>query len=138
MRPCRASPPSSGGTAATPRSAAAGSPSTLVPRGPRSLDATGVIRRLQPQLAGVDGITVYMQPVQDLTIDARVSRTLYALSAEDPDMSELSVWVKKLVARLQTLPQLADVASDLQDEGLQTYVEIERDAAGRVGGTPGG
>src|SRR6202158_975473 len=108
----------------------------LVPKSARSLDASGVIRRLQPQLASVEGITVYMQPVQDLTIDARVSRTLYALSAEDPDMNELAVWVKKLVARLQSLPQLADVASDLQDEGLQTYVEIDRDAAGRLGVTP--
>ncbi|HEY0766803.1 MAG TPA: efflux RND transporter permease subunit, partial [Steroidobacteraceae bacterium] len=108
----------------------------LVPKSQRSLDASGVIRRLQPPLAAVDGITVYMQPVQDLTIDARVSRTLYALSAEDPYMNELSVWVKKLVARLQSLPQLADVASDLQDEGLQTYVEIDRDAAGRLGVTP--
>src|SRR5437016_14484952 len=77
-----------------------------------------------------------MQPVQDLTIDARVSRTLYALSAEDPDMSELSVWVKKLVARMQSLPQLADVASDLQDQGLATYVQIDRDAAARLGVTP--
>src|SRR5439155_64727 len=59
----------------------------MVPKSARSLDAAGVIRRLQPPLAGVDGITVYMQPVQDLTIDARVSRTLYALSAEDPDMN---------------------------------------------------
>jgi len=108
----------------------------MVPKSARRLDAAGVIRRLQPPLAGVDGITVYMQPVQDLTIDARVSRTLYALSAEDPDMNELAVWVKKLVARLKTLPQLADVASDLQDEGLQTYVEIDRDAAGRLGVTP--
>ncbi len=109
---------------------------SLVPKGERSLDAAGVIRRLQPRLALVPGITVYMQPVQDLTIDARVSRTLYALSAEDPDMNELSVWVKKLVARMQSLPQLADVASDLQDQGLETYVEIDRDAAARFGVTP--
>jgi len=109
---------------------------SLVPKGERSLDASGVIRRLQPRLALVPGITVYMQPVQDLTIDARVSRTLYALSAEDPDMNELSVWVKKLVARMQPLPQLADVASDLQDQGLETYVEIDRDAAARFGVTP--
>jgi len=109
---------------------------SLVPKGERSLDASGVIRRLQPRLALVPGITVYMQPVQDLTIDARVSRTLYALSAEDPDMNELSVWVKKLVARMQSLPQLADVASDLQDQGLETYVEIDRDAAARFGVTP--
>ena len=109
---------------------------SLVPKGERSLDASGVIRRLQRGLAQVPGITVYMQPVQDLTIDARVSRTLYALSAEDPDMNELSVWVKKLVARMQPLPQLADVASDLQDQGLETYVEIDRDAAARLGVTP--
>ncbi|TLZ24887.1 MAG: MdtB/MuxB family multidrug efflux RND transporter permease subunit [Gammaproteobacteria bacterium] len=109
---------------------------SLVPKGERSLDAAGLIRRLQPGLAQVPGITVYMQPVQDLTIDARVSRTLYALSAEDPDMNELSVWVKKLVARMQPLPQLADVASDLQDQGLETYVEIDRDAAARLGVTP--
>ncbi|TLY69027.1 MAG: MdtB/MuxB family multidrug efflux RND transporter permease subunit [Gammaproteobacteria bacterium] len=109
---------------------------SLVPKGERGLDAYGVIRRLQRGLAQVPGITVYMQPVQDLTIDARVSRTLYALSAEDPDMNELSVWVKKLVARMQPLPQLADVASDLQDQGLETYVEIDRDAAARLGVTP--
>ena len=81
---------------------------------------------------------MYMQPVQDLTIDARVSRTQYELSAEDPDITELSTWVHRLVARLQQLPQLADVASDLQDEGLQAYVDIDRDAAGRLGVTPQG
>jgi multidrug efflux pump len=108
----------------------------LVPKSDRDLDASGVIRRLQPELAKVSGITMYMQPVQDLTIDARVSRTQFQLSAEDPDMNELSTWVRKLVSRMQQLPQLADVASDLQDEGLQAYVEIDRDAAGRLGVTP--
>jgi multidrug efflux pump len=108
----------------------------LVPKDKRSLDASGVIRRLEPALAHVAGITVYMQPVQDLTIDARVSRTLYALSVEDPDMNELSLWAKKLVARMQELPQLADVASDLQDQGLVTHVDIDRDAAARLGVTP--
>jgi multidrug efflux pump len=108
----------------------------LAPKNERDVDASGVIRRLQPQLARVSGITTYLQPVQDLTIDARVSRTQYALSAEDPDANELSLWVNRLVARLQALPQLADVASDLQDNGLQTYVDIDRDAAGRLGVTP--
>ncbi len=108
----------------------------LVPKSERSLDATGVIRRLQGALTVVDGITVYLQPVQDLTLDARVSRTLYALSVEDPDIQELGVWVKKLVARLKMLPALADVASDFQDEGLETFVTIDRDAAGRLGVTP--
>ncbi|MBV8784691.1 MAG: MdtB/MuxB family multidrug efflux RND transporter permease subunit [Gammaproteobacteria bacterium] len=108
----------------------------LVPKRSRSLDASGVIRRLQPRLAAVSGITAYLQPVQDLTIDARVSRTLYALSIEDPNPTELATWVPKLVSSLARLPQLADVASDLQNEGLQTYVEIDRDAAGRLGVTP--
>ena len=107
----------------------------LVPKGSRDVDAVGLIRRLQPKLAQVMGITMYMQPVQDLTIDARVSRTQYQLSAEDPNANELSLWIGKLVAKLQTLPQLADVASDLQDQGLEVYVDIDRDAAGRLGVT---
>jgi multidrug efflux pump len=107
----------------------------LVDKDKRDVDALGVIRRLQPQLAHVTGITMYMQPVQDLTIDARVSRTQYQLSAEDPDASELSTQVGRLVSRLQNEPQLADVASDLQDQGLEVYVNIDRDAAGRLGVT---
>jgi multidrug efflux pump len=107
----------------------------LVAKGSRDVDALGLIRRLQPKLARIDGITMYMQPVQDLTIDARVSRTQYQLSAEDPNAAELSTWVGRLVSRLQTLPQLADVASDLQDQGLEVYVDIDRDAAGRLGVT---
>ncbi len=108
---------------------------SLKAKSDRNLDASGIIRRLQPQLARVNGITMYMQPVQDLSIDARVSRTEYEFSAEDPDLNELTLWVHKLVAKLQTLPQLEDVASDLQDEGLQAYVDIDRDAAGRLGVT---
>ncbi|HUI62027.1 MAG TPA: MdtB/MuxB family multidrug efflux RND transporter permease subunit [Steroidobacteraceae bacterium] len=107
----------------------------LVDKGHRDVDAVGLIRRLQAKLARVTGITLYMQPVQDLTIDARVSRTQYQLSAVDPNAAELSTWVGKLVARLQAEHQLADVASDLQDEGLQVYVDIDRDAAGRLGVT---
>ena len=98
--------------------------------------ALDVIRRLQPRLAQVAGITLWMQPVQDLTIENRVSRTQYQFSVEDADPAELSLWVPRLVARLRQLPQLADVASDLQDEGLQTYVEIDRAAASRLGVTP--
>ncbi|MBV9344857.1 MAG: efflux RND transporter permease subunit, partial [Gammaproteobacteria bacterium] len=109
---------------------------SLVPKRSRSLDASGVIRALQPRLNSVGGITAYLQPVQDLTIDARVSRTLYAMSLEDPNPNELAAWVPRLVERLARLPQLADVASDLENEGLQTYVEIDRDAAGRLGVTP--
>ena len=101
------------------------------------MNATQVIRRLQPRLAKVEGISLYMQPVQDLTIEDRVSRTQYQFSIEDANPEELSLWVPKLVERLRALPQLADVASDLQDQGLQAYVDIDRATASRLGVTPG-
>jgi len=78
-----------------------------------------------------------MQPVQDLTIEDRVSRTQYQFSVEDANPDELSVWVPRLVDRLRRIPQLADVTSDLQDQGLQAYVDIDRDTASRFGITPG-
>jgi len=105
--------------------------------GSTQISAVEVIRRLQQRLAGVEGITLYMQPVQDLTIEDRVSRTQYQFSVEDADSAELSVWVPRLVERLRELPQLADVASDLQQEGLQAYVDIDRPTASRLGVTPG-
>jgi multidrug efflux pump len=108
----------------------------LKPLKVRGIDATGVIRRLQPQLAQVEGIALYMQPVQDLTIEDRVSRTQYQFTLEDADGNNLSIWVPKLVARLREVPQLADVASDLQDQGLQAYVDIDRSTAARLGVTP--
>ncbi len=108
----------------------------LKPLKARGIDATGVIRRLQPQLAQVAGISLYMQPVQDLTIEDRVSRTQYQFSVEDADANNLGIWVPKLVERLRAAPQLADVASDLQDRGLQAYVEIDRNTASRLGITP--
>ena len=108
----------------------------LKPLKVRGIDATGVIRRLQPQLAQVEGISLYMQPVQDLTIEDRVSRTQYQFTLEDADGNNLSIWVPKLVERLRSLPQLADVASDLQDQGLQAYVDIDRSTAARLGVTP--
>ena len=83
--------------------------------------------------AKVPGISLYMQPIQDLTIEDRVSRTQYQLSVEDADAAELSAWVPKLVERLRQLPQLADVASDLQDQGSQAYVDIDRTTASRLG-----
>ncbi|MFC5473468.1 MdtB/MuxB family multidrug efflux RND transporter permease subunit [Paraherbaspirillum soli] len=98
------------------------------------ISASEVIRRLQPELnREVGGITLYMQPVQDLTIEDSVSRTQYQFSVEDASGSELSKWVPKLVERLQQLPQLADVASNQQDLGLQAYIAIDRDAASRLG-----
>ena len=108
----------------------------LKPLDVRGINATGVIRRLQPQLAQIGGISLYMQPVQDLTIEDRVSRTQYQFTLEDADGNNISIWVPKLVERLRSLPQLADVASDLQDQGLQAYVDIDRSSAARLGVTP--
>jgi len=108
----------------------------LKPLKARGIDATGVIRRLQPQLAQVEGISLYMQPVQDLTIEDRVSRTQYQFSVEDADAGNLGTWVPKLVERLRASTPLADVVSDLQDRGLQAYVEIDRNTASRLGVTP--
>jgi multidrug efflux pump len=105
----------------------------LKPKHERNLDAMGVIRRLQTKLAGVEGIALYMQPVQDLTIEDRVSRTQYQFTMETADSDELSRWNGLLVEKLANSPQLADVASDLQDKGLQAYIAIDRDAAGRLG-----
>ncbi len=99
-------------------------------------DASGVIRRLQPKLEQIAGITTYMQPVQDLTIEDRVSRTQYQMSVTDANPAELSAWVPKIVDTLSQLPALRDVASDTQDRGLQAYVDIDRSSAGRLGITP--
>ncbi len=105
----------------------------LKPRDERSDDASAIIRRLQPQLAKVDGITLYMQPVQDLTVEDRVSRTQFQYSIEDADAQELAQWTPKLVAKLQTLPALTDVATDQLNGGLKTNVTIDRDTASRLG-----
>jgi multidrug efflux pump len=106
----------------------------LKPHETRDVSASDVIRRLQPKLAqAVPGVTLYMQPVQDLTIEDSVSRTQYQFTLEDADPGTLSTWVPKLIARLQQLPQLEDVATNLQDQGLQAYIEIDRNAASRLG-----
>jgi multidrug efflux pump len=107
----------------------------LKPKDKRGADAMGIIRRLQPKLAEIKGISLYMQPVQDLTIEDRVSRTQYQFTMETADPNELSLWNNRLVDRLARSPYLADVASDLQDQGLQAYVAIDREAAGRLGVT---
>ena len=108
----------------------------LKPLAQRNDRAPEVIRRLQPELAKEVGITLYMQPVQDLSIEDRVSRTQYQFTMESPDSQVLSTWAPRLVERLRQLPKLTDVASDLQDHGLQAYVDIDRDTAGRLGITP--
>jgi multidrug efflux pump len=98
--------------------------------------ATDVIRRLQSALASVQGITLFMQPVQDLTVEDRVSRTQYQYTIESPDAEELHVWAPRLVERLRTLPELRDVASDQQSGGLAAALTIDRDTAARLGITP--
>ncbi len=108
----------------------------LKPRADRNASAVDVIRRLQGQLAHVDGIALYMQPVQDLTIEARVSRTQYQFTVESVDVKELGTWVHRIADRLKQAPQLADVASDLSDGGLQAFVEFDRVTASRLGITP--
>ncbi|MFJ2529783.1 MdtB/MuxB family multidrug efflux RND transporter permease subunit [Pseudomonas helmanticensis] len=105
----------------------------LKPHGERDLSATEVIARLQPQLDKLVGIRLFMQPVQDLTIEDRVSRTQYQFSMSSPDSELLSQWSGRLVEALAQRPELTDVASDLQDKGLQVYLVIDRDAASRLG-----
>ena len=100
------------------------------------MSATDVIRRLQPALAGVEGIQLFMQPVQDLTVEDRVSRTQYQYSLEDPDGSELNTWAPRLVDALRARRELADVSSDQQDQGLGTALVIDRSTASRLGVTP--
>ncbi|OCR21571.1 multidrug transporter [Pseudomonas syringae] len=107
----------------------------LKPHNQRDLDATQIIQRLQPQLDKLSGIRLFMQPVQDLTIEDRVSRTQYQFSMSSPDADMLALWSGKLVDALSKRTELTDVASDLQDKGLQVYLLIDRDAASRVGVT---
>ncbi len=95
-----------------------------------------IIRRLEQEVAGVSGITLYMQPVQDLTIDSTISRAPYHFVLEDANASEFNTWVPRLVQRLAQLPQLTDVASDLQQQGLAVDLVIDRATASRFGITP--
>jgi multidrug efflux pump len=109
---------------------------TLKPLAERGAGVGAVIDRLRPVLAQVDGITLYLQPVQDLTVDDRVSRTQYQYSLEDPDEAELRAWAPRFLARLRELPELRDVASDQLDQGLEAIVRIDRATASRLGITP--
>ncbi|MDP3838200.1 MAG: efflux RND transporter permease subunit, partial [Methylococcales bacterium] len=105
---------------------------TLKPLDVRKINATAVINRLKPKLAEVEGITLYLQPSQDLTIENRVSRTQYQFTLESVSAEELSLWTDKLVSALSQLPQLTDVASDAQNKGLQVFVDVDRNAASRM------
>jgi multidrug efflux pump len=108
----------------------------LKPASERSENASSVIREITASVADVPGISLYMQPVQDLTIDSTVSPTQYQFMLTDPNPDEFSAWVPKLVERLKTAPELADVATDLQESGRSVYVEIDRASAARFGITP--
>jgi len=108
----------------------------LKPLEQRDASATEVIRRLQRELAPVEGITLFMQPVQDLTVDARVSRTQYRYTLEHPDLTELNHFAPRLVEELRKEPDLRDVSSDQQDKGLRVEVAIDRSSASRLGITP--
>jgi len=108
----------------------------LRPRDERAADASAIIRRLGPQLEAVEGITLYMQPIQDLTVENRVSRTQYQYSLEDADARELAEWTPRLLDKLRALPELRDVASDQQDGGLLAHLVIDRDTASRFGIVP--
>ncbi len=109
---------------------------TLKPHDSRKLNATQIIRRLQDEVANVRGITLYMQPSQDLTIDSTISRAPYHFVLEDANPAEFAVWVPKLVQHLNQMPQLAGVASDLQQQGLTANLVIDRATASRFGITP--
>jgi multidrug efflux pump len=108
----------------------------LKPLAERKASAIEIIRRLQPELANVEGITLFMQPVQDLTVEDRVSRTQYQYSLEDPDGRELAHWAPRFVERLRVLPELRDVATDQQTEGLEARLILDRTTASRLGITP--
>lgn len=105
----------------------------LKPLGQRADNAQAIIARLQQRLQAVSGLEVFMQPVQDLTIDDKVSRTQYQFTLSDPDPAVLETWVPRLVDALQAQAGLADVTDDLQTRGLQTRLSINRDTASRVG-----
>jgi len=108
----------------------------LKPRDERKSTASEIIRRLQPEVAKVAGITLYLQPVQDLTVEDRVSRTQYQYSMEDADAQELATIAPRLVEKLKALPEMRDVASDQQNSGLEANLVIDRDTASRLGILP--
>jgi multidrug efflux pump len=108
----------------------------LKPLEQRKISATEVIRRLQPHLAEVAGATLFMQPVQDLTVEDRVSRTQFQYTLEDPSADELNIYAPKMLARLRELPELSDVATDQQLQGMRATLVFDRETASRLGITP--
>jgi multidrug efflux pump subunit AcrB len=108
----------------------------LKPRDDRNADASQIIDRLRPQLAKVQGAKLFLQPAQDITVGGRISRGQYQYTLQDPNLSELNTWAPRMFAKLKTLPELADVASDQQNNAPQLTITINRDAAARFGIQP--
>jgi multidrug efflux pump len=108
----------------------------LKDREERKSSATEIIQRLEPRLARIEGIQIFMQPLQDLTVEDRVSRTQYQYSVEDANADELARATNRIMERLKQLPELVDVASDQQLSGLEAHLVIDRDTASRLGITP--
>src|SRR5499433_3720491 len=108
----------------------------LKPHETRTADVSEIIRRLTRAAAEVGGISLFMQPVQDLTIDDTVSRTQYQFILEDANSKELAEWAPRLVEKLNSMPHFADLSSDIQANGLSAFIDIDRDTAGRFGITP--
>jgi multidrug efflux pump len=108
----------------------------LKPLKQRGISASEVIRRLQPEVQKVNGITLFMQPVQDLTVEDRVSRTEFQYSLEDVNQKELAYWTPKFIDKLKAIPELRDVASDQLNQGLLATLTIDRDTASRLGILP--
>jgi multidrug efflux pump len=108
----------------------------LKPLEQRHISAADLVRRLQNSLQKVQGIALYMQPVQNITVDDRVSRTQYQYTLEDPDADELNTWSNRFVAKLQSLPELEDVATDQQNGGMAISLNIDRVTASRLGIAP--
>jgi multidrug efflux pump len=105
----------------------------LKPRGERKVNVADAIRRLRTETSGIAGISLFMQPVQDLTLDNTISRTQYQFTMESADAAALTTWTPKLVAALAQQPELADVVSNQEDNGLAAFVTIDRDSAARLG-----
>jgi multidrug efflux pump len=108
----------------------------LKPHDERNLSSQEIVRRIERECQGVEGINLFLQPVQDLTTDTTVSATQYQFVLENPNPDELNTWVPKLVSRLQNAPDITDVASDLEQSGLSANVTIDRQTAARFGVTP--
>jgi multidrug efflux pump len=108
----------------------------LKPHDERNLSSQEIVRRIERECQGVEGINLFLQPVQDLTTDTTVSATQYQFVLENPNPDELNTWVPKLLSRLQYAPDITDVASDLEQSGLSANVTIDRQTAARFGVTP--